>query len=213
METKAFQARQEAFLAANGEVKVPAVTRERTLRGTTFQAAGVSKGLLSAKKMNESGHAVIFDGDMSFVVNEVNWRGQPLKRDVGFWQAAIASKKSGIKGIRPLKTFRGSWTEGARGYCEKKTIARKKRSRPKDKKRPSSKRFGTLGAQRPRNVSATTKPMFHFVHGAPCVWRQRVSKAHIILRSKVVHMRFLLLRLITNHSVNPVIRKTTKEQH
>ena len=39
-----------------------------------------------------------------------------------FGQAAVASKKSGIKGIRPPKTFRGSWTEGARGYCEKKTV-------------------------------------------------------------------------------------------
>ena len=33
----------------------------------------------------------------------------------------MASKKSGIKGIRPPKTFRGSRTERARGYCEKKT--------------------------------------------------------------------------------------------
>ena len=40
---------------------------------------------------------------------------------MGFWQAAIASKKSGTKGIRPPKTFRGSRTERARGYCEKKT--------------------------------------------------------------------------------------------
>ena len=39
-------------------------------------------------------------------------------------QAAIASKKSGIKGIRPPKTFRGSRTERARGYCEKKTADR-----------------------------------------------------------------------------------------
>ena len=39
-----------------------------------------------------------------------------------FGQAAKPSKKSGIKGIRPPKTFRGSKTEGARGYSEKKTV-------------------------------------------------------------------------------------------
>ena len=41
---------------------------------------------------------------------------------MGFWQAATAPKKLGIKGIRPPKTFRGSWAERARGYREKKTV-------------------------------------------------------------------------------------------
>ena len=89
METEA-SANQENFLAANGEeidnygeVKVPAVTRERTLRGITFQAAGVSKGLLSVGKMNENGHAVVFDGDMSFVVNEATGGVNHLRRQDG----------------------------------------------------------------------------------------------------------------------------------
>ena len=60
-----------------GELKVPAVTREKTLRGITFQAAGVSRGLLSVEKMNESGHIVVFDGNASLIANkttgEVNW--------------------------------------------------------------------------------------------------------------------------------------------
>ena len=81
---------QENFLAANGEeipnygeVKVPIITRERTLRGITFQAAGVAKGLLSVEKMNESGHVVIFDGDDSYVVNK--WTGEmnQLRRQDG----------------------------------------------------------------------------------------------------------------------------------
>ena len=84
METRGFSAKQENFLAANGEVKVPAVTRERTLRGTTFQAAGVSRGLLSAKKMNESGHAVIFDGDKSFVANEATGEVNHLRETWSF---------------------------------------------------------------------------------------------------------------------------------
>ena len=81
---------QENFLAANGEeipnygeVKVPIITRERTLRGITFQAAGVAKGLLSVEKMNESGHVVVFDGDDSYVVNK--WTGEmnQLRRQDG----------------------------------------------------------------------------------------------------------------------------------
>ena len=89
METEA-SANQVNFLAANGEeidnngeVKVPAVTRERTLRGITFQAAGVSKGLLSVEKMNENGHAVVFDGDMSFVVNKATGEVNHLRRQDG----------------------------------------------------------------------------------------------------------------------------------
>ena len=92
-------------------------------------------------------------------------------------------------------------------------IARRKRLRPKDRKRPSSKRFESRDAQRPRHVSVIVRPMFHFVHGTPCVFRQKVLKTHIIVRSMVGNMRFLLLRLITNHSVNPVNMSTTKEQH
>ena len=81
----------------------------------------------------------------------------------------------------------GSRTERARGYCEKKTADCEEEGvlRPKDRKRPSSKRFETLDAPRPRNVSVTARPMFHFVHGAPCVLRQKVLKTHIIVRSMV----------------------------
>ena len=89
METQA-SANQENFLAANGEefdnygeVKVPAVARARTLRGITFQAAGVSKGLPSVEKMNENGHAVVFDGDMSFVVNKATGEVNHLRRQDG----------------------------------------------------------------------------------------------------------------------------------
>ena len=49
-------------------------TREKTLRGITFQAAGVAKGLLSVERMNETGHIVVFDGDNSYVANK--WSGE-----------------------------------------------------------------------------------------------------------------------------------------
>ena len=94
MKTKSWRQKflptERIFLAANGEeidiygeVKVPAVTRERTLRGITFQAAGVSKGLLSVEKMNENGHAVVFDGDMSFVVSKAIGEVNHLRRQDG----------------------------------------------------------------------------------------------------------------------------------
>ena len=66
-----------------GELKVPAVTRERTLRGITFQAAGVSKGLLSVEKMNECGHIVVFDGDASFIANKKTGEVNQLRRQDG----------------------------------------------------------------------------------------------------------------------------------
>ena len=47
------------------------------------QAAGVSKGLLSVEKMNENGHAEIFDGDMSFVVNKATGEVNHLRRQDG----------------------------------------------------------------------------------------------------------------------------------
>ena len=77
-------------MAANGEeipnygqVKIPAITREKTVRGITFQAAGVSKGLLSVEKMNECGHVVIFDGDASFIVSKRTGEVNQLRRQDG----------------------------------------------------------------------------------------------------------------------------------
>ena len=43
----------------------------------------MSKGLLSVEKMNENGHAVVFDGDMSFVVNKVTGEVNHLRRQDG----------------------------------------------------------------------------------------------------------------------------------
>ena len=77
----------------------------------------------------------------------------------------------GDQGHKTTKDFFGvPGLTGHVGIVRKRLqIARRKRSKPKDRKRPLSKRFETLDAQRPRNVSVTTRPMFHFFHGAPCV--------------------------------------------
>ena len=126
----------------HGEMKVPAVTRETPLRVVTFQAAGVSKGLLSVEKMNENGHDVVFAGDVSFVGKKTTGEVNHLVRqdgnfmldfwillvDVaekwGFWQAALAPRNSRIKGITPPKTFfLGSSIEVAHGQREQeKTV-------------------------------------------------------------------------------------------
>ena len=56
------------FVAANGdpinnygEVEVPMLTREHTLRPMQFQAVGVSKPFGSVQKMVESNHTVVLD--------------------------------------------------------------------------------------------------------------------------------------------------------
>ena len=89
METAA-SLKHEDFVSANGtpitnygELTVPVVTREKTMRGITFQAAGVKKGLLSVDKMNESGHVVILDGDSSFIIHKVTGDVNRLRRDDG----------------------------------------------------------------------------------------------------------------------------------
>ena len=114
-------------------------SRERTpLRGIAFQAACVSKSLLSVEKMNENGHAVVFARDMSFVVKKTTGEVNRLGRQDGccvhdfrillvdvaekwrFWQAAVVPRNSRIKGIIPPKTFfLGSSIEVAHGQRER----------------------------------------------------------------------------------------------
>ena len=50
-----------------GELQVPLITREKTLRGMVFQGAPVAKPLASAKKTCQAGHMVIFDEGNSFI--------------------------------------------------------------------------------------------------------------------------------------------------
>ena len=88
-ETKA-SINEENFIDASGndipnygELKFPIITREQTMRGVVFQAAGVAKGLLSVEKMNECGHAVVFDGDNSFIANKKTGEVNGLGREGG----------------------------------------------------------------------------------------------------------------------------------
>ena len=85
----------------------------------------MSEGLLSVEKMNENGHAVVFDGDMSFVINKACGESQPLKTsrrqlqvglvhssarcgwDVGFFLAAIAVEEVGDQGHKTAEDFSG----------------------------------------------------------------------------------------------------------
>ena len=89
-----------------GELKLPIVTREKTLRAICFQAAGVSKGLLSVEKMNETGHFVLFDGDDSFICNKTTGEINRLRREDGNFMLDIwippphIAKASGFGGHR-----------------------------------------------------------------------------------------------------------------
>ena len=60
-----------------GEQRLPLCTSEGSLRSMTFQATPVSRALGSVKRMNETGHVVVFDGQNSYIQNkvtgEVNW--------------------------------------------------------------------------------------------------------------------------------------------
>ena len=56
----------ESFVSASGEeipnygeVTLPLVTREHGIKALRFQAAGVAKPLLSAERLNQSGHYVV----------------------------------------------------------------------------------------------------------------------------------------------------------
>ena len=67
----------EDFVAANGapignygEVRFPVVTRERTFRGMTFQAAAVAKPLGSVEQLCENHHTIVFDEEGSYVYNK-----------------------------------------------------------------------------------------------------------------------------------------------
>ena len=88
-ETKASK-NGEDFVSASGdvipnygEVKVPVVTREMTMRGMLFQAAGVAKPLGSVKKMLMAGHRVVFDSEMSFILNKATGETNVLREEDG----------------------------------------------------------------------------------------------------------------------------------
>ena len=78
-----FLAAGSAEVDTYGEMKDPAVNWKKTLIGITFQATGVAKGWLNVEKMYENGHAVVFDGDMSLVVNKTTDEVNHLRREDG----------------------------------------------------------------------------------------------------------------------------------
>jgi len=53
-----------------GEKAMPVMTREGTLRGYVSQLADVTCALQSVRHLHASGHAVIFDGEESYMINK-----------------------------------------------------------------------------------------------------------------------------------------------
>ena len=53
------------------------------MRGMLFQAAGVAKPLGSVKKMQQAGHRVVFDAEMSFIQNKATGETNVLREEDG----------------------------------------------------------------------------------------------------------------------------------
>ena len=80
----------EHFVSATGEeipnygqVSLLVITREKSLKSITFQAAGVAKPLLSVEQLGEAGNVVICDGDNSCIVNKHTGEMMALRREEG----------------------------------------------------------------------------------------------------------------------------------
>ena len=70
-------------IANYGELKIAMVTRERSIRGMVFQAAGVAKPLCSVDRLIEANHIVLFDSEGSYIWNKRTGEINMLRRDEG----------------------------------------------------------------------------------------------------------------------------------
>ena len=66
-----------------GELKIPMVTREMSIRSMRFAAAPVTKPLGSVKSMNKANHIVLFDEDGSFIMNKATGEVNMLREEDG----------------------------------------------------------------------------------------------------------------------------------
>ena len=66
-----------------GDLKIPMLTREGTVRGMKMCAAPVARPLASVRKMNEAGHVVVFDLDGSFILNKSTGEINMLRHEGG----------------------------------------------------------------------------------------------------------------------------------
>ena len=101
-ETKASQEGHD-FVSATGETipnlgerKVPAMTRENTLRAMTFQAAPVTKPLGSVKKICMAGHTVVFDNEGSYIYNKATGELNMLREEGGNYMLDLLIPPEGL---------------------------------------------------------------------------------------------------------------------
>ena len=105
LNTKELTDNKSADIDKYGEMKVPAVTQEKTLRGITCRMS-----FAFDKAIGEVNYLRGQDGNFTFDF----WIPPP---DVaGTW---IAPRKSGVKGTRPLKTLQGPSTDVEQAHCER----------------------------------------------------------------------------------------------
>ena len=66
-----------------GQIELPMVTREGSMRRMTMQAAPVAKPLASVKKICDAGHLVIFDNEGSYIFNKYTGEINQLREESG----------------------------------------------------------------------------------------------------------------------------------
>ena len=66
-----------------GELRIPLLTRESTVRGMSFTGAPVAKPLASVKKICSAGHICVFDDDSSYVYNKSTGEYTVMREESG----------------------------------------------------------------------------------------------------------------------------------
>ena len=66
-----------------GQIDLPMITREKSLRKMAMQAASVDKPLASDKKICDAGHLVLFDSEGSYIYNKETGEVNHLRGESG----------------------------------------------------------------------------------------------------------------------------------
>ena len=66
-----------------GEMMMPMLTREGSLRNMRVQAAPVTKPLASVMRIVQAGHTVVFDSEGSFILNKTSGERNMLREEDG----------------------------------------------------------------------------------------------------------------------------------
>ena len=79
----AFASATSEAIANLGQLKVPMVMKEGTMKGMTFCAAEVTKPLASVRRICANGHTVVFDEAGSYIYNKATGEYHEMREDGG----------------------------------------------------------------------------------------------------------------------------------